>query len=472
MKLKKLIKGLNIKVKGSREIEITGICSHSQFVTPGNVFIAKRGKTFDAAAFIPEAIRTGAVAILTDIYNPFLQGVTQLITPELEEMEAIFAKRYYETEKSPLYTIGITGTNGKTTTAYLIHHLVPDFGLMGTIETIIGKDRFANPLTTVDVVTNHKTFRDMREQGLKGVVMEVTSHALDQNRVSGIDFDSGIFTNLSQDHLDYHKTLGNYFKAKQKLFENCHQTIYNRDDPWSEQIERGGITFGIDRSSDLQAKNLRFSLEKTTFDLHYEGTITPIEVPLIGKFNVYNVLAALAAALSKGEPVKSVREKLLTFPGVIGRLERIGNPKGLHVFVDFAHTPEALASVLQTLHGLKMGKILTVFGCGGERDREKRPKMGAIAEKYSDVLIITSDNPRFEDPQLICQEIAAGLSKAPWIEVDRKVAIERAISMAKGEDLVLIAGRGHESFQKIRGRIIPFDDREVARSFFHVNAKR
>ena len=466
MRLKRLIKDLNLDVRGSKEIEITGICSHSRFVTPGNIFIAKRGKAFDGTAFIPEAMTTGATAILTDIYNPFLQGVTQMITPEVKKIEAILAKRYYASEKTALYTIGVTGTNGKTTTSYLIHHLMPHFGLMGTIETVMGKERFENQLTTADVVTNHKTLRDMRDRRLKGVVMEVTSHALDQNRVDGIDFDVGIFTNLSQDHLDYHGTLEHYFQVKRKLFENCRLKIVNGDDLWGRQIQGEMLTFGIDCSAHLRAKNVRVSLEKTTFDLDYKGKTTSIEVPLIGRFNVYNVLAALAAALSKGEPSKTLQKKLLTFSGVPGRLERIDHPKGVHIFVDFAHTPEALASVLETLRGLKMGRILTVFGCGGERDREKRPKMGAIAQAHSDVVIITSDNPRFEDPHAICVAIAAGLSEYPLIEVDRKRAIQRAIEMARSGDLILVAGRGHESFQKIKGRLLPFDDREVIKNSF------
>ncbi|QVL57427.1 MAG: UDP-N-acetylmuramoyl-L-alanyl-D-glutamate--2,6-diaminopimelate ligase [Simkaniaceae bacterium] len=470
MKLKKLLKDLDVEVKGSREIEVTGISSHSQFIAPGSLFIAKKGKTFDGSEFIPKAIETGAVAVLTDFFNPFLQGIVQIITPNVNKLEALLAKRYYETERHPLYLVGITGTNGKTTTAYLIHHLLANFGLMGTIETIIGKQRFNAQLTTADVVTNHKTLREMTDQGLKGVVMEVTSHALDQNRVGEIQFDMGIFTNLSQDHLDYHGTMDEYFKAKLKLFENCKEKIYNIDDPRAKAMQ-GGVTFGIHSTADLQAKNIHFSLEGTTFDLQYNGKTTPIKTSLIGEYNVYNVLAALAVGLKKGERLSILQKRLTTFPGVPGRLERIENSKGFHLFVDFAHTPEALSKVLETLHALKTGRIITIFGCGGERDQDKRPKMGAAAEKYSDQLIITSDNPRSEEPEVICREIAAGLSKEAIIEVDRKAAIERGIFMAKENDLVLIAGRGHEPFQKIKGRLLPFDDRDVARCISHLTSE-
>ncbi len=465
MKLKKLLKDLDVEVKGSREIEVTGISSHSQFIAPGNLFIARKGESYDGTEFISKAVETGAVAVLTDFYNPFLQGVVQIITPKIDLLEALLAKRYYETEKTPLFLIGITGTNGKTTTAYLIHHLLSNCGLMGTIETVMGKQRFPSKLTTADVVTNHKLLREMGDQGMKAAVMEVTSHALDQNRVEGLIFDVGVFTNLSQDHLDYHKTMEAYLEAKLKLFKQCNETIYNRDDAVAEKFSRG-VTFAIDHPADLVAKNIHFSLKGTTFELHYKGKVIPFQSQLMGRYNVYNCLAALAATLKKGERMGTLQKKLATFPGVPGRLERIGNSKGIHIFVDFAHTPEALSKVLETLHSIKKGKMITVFGCGGERDQDKRPKMGRAAEKYSDQIIITSDNPRSEAPLTICQEVAKGLTKKEaLIEVDRRVAIERGIFMAKENDILLIAGRGHEPFQKIDGRQIPFDDREVAREF-------
>lgn len=459
MKLKKLLKDLEVEVKGSREIEVTGISSHSQFISPGSLFIAKKGRTFDGTEFIPKAIETGAVAVITDFYNPFLQGIVQVVTPEVEKLEALLAQRYYETEKTPLFLIGITGTNGKTTTAYLIQHLLSKCGLMGTIETVIGAQRFPAQLTTADVVTNHKVLKEMGDAGLKAAVMEVTSHALDQNRVEGISFDMGIFTNLSQDHLDYHGTMEAYLKAKMKLFNQSKQTIYNKDEKISF---REGVSYALDAEADVKGKNITFSLEGTTFDLHYKNRVIQVNSPLMGRYNVYNVLATFAALLTKGESLTALVKKLATFPGVPGRLERIANPRGIYLFVDFAHTPEALEKVLETLHEVKRGKIITIFGCGGERDQSKRPLMAQAAEKYSDQVIVTSDNPRGEDPQSICNEISQGLRREALIEPDRRAAIERGIFMAQENDTVLIAGRGHEPFQKIGGRRIPFDDREVA----------
>lgn len=463
MKLKKLFKDLTVEIKGSKEIEISGVSSHSQFIAPGNLFIAKKGSHFDGAEFIAKAVETGAAAILTDIYNPFLQGVVQVITPHVNELEGLLAKRYYETAKLPLSLIGITGTNGKTTTSYLIQYLLKDYGLMGTIETIIGKQRFPARLTTADVVTNHKTLREMSENGLKGAVMEVTSHALDQNRVEGIHFDIGIFLNLSQDHLDYHKTMDAYLAAKLKLIKQAKHIVYNKDDAAFEQIKKG-FSFGIESEADLRAGKLQFSLDGTSFDLHYQGKSYPFRTKLVGRYNVYNCLAAIAAGILSGESLATLQKRLSTFPGVPGRLERIENERGLYLFVDFAHTPDALTQVLTTLHPLKKGKIITVFGCGGDRDAGKRPKMAQAVEEFSDHIIITSDNPRSEDPETICKQVAAGLTeKKPIIEVDRRTAIQRGISMAETGDIVLIAGRGHEPFQKIGNRLIPFDDRQVVR---------
>lgn len=462
MKLKKLLKDLDVEIKGSKEVEVMGISSHSQFVAPGSLFIAKKGKTFDGTDFIPKAIETGAVAVVTDFYNPFLQTITQIITKDVAKLEALLAKRYYETDKHPLFLVGITGTNGKTTTAYLVHHLIPSFGLMGTIETVMGKGRFPATLTTADVVTNHKILYEMAGQQLKGVVMEVTSHALDQNRVDEIPFNLGVFTNLSQDHLDYHGTMEAYLAAKLKLFEKSQEKIYNLDDPAMKRM-KGGISFAIQCPADLQAKNISYDLRGTTFDLLYQGKVTPLYAPLLGEYNVYNILAALAVAFKNGERLSTLKKRLETFPGVPGRLQRIENERGIHLFVDFAHTSEALEQVLKTLHDIKRGKIITVFGCGGERDQDKRPKMGAAAEKYSDTLIITSDNPRGEDPDSICVAIKKGIKGSALTEVDRRSAIERALFMAQEGDIVLIAGRGHEPFQKMKGRQISFDDRLVAK---------
>ena len=478
MRLKKLFKDIDVVFsKGSKDLEITGVCSHSQFVAPGNLFIAKKGGKSDGTIFIPEAIQGGAIAIVTDMYNPFIKDVQQIIYPNISEIEPIIVNRYYRFPSTHLLMIGITGTNGKTTTSYLIHHLLDrkesPCGIIGTIECITGKNRFPSQLTTADVVTNQKYLREMVDFGIKSAVMEVTSHGLDQNRVDEIDFDIGIFTNLSQDHLDYHKTMENYMSAKAKLFERMKEpqkiAIVNGDDPISEKMiaSSGGriLTFGIEKKADIEATQISFSIEGTEFITHYQGKSFPIKTPMMGAYNVYNCLAALSVGLSQGLQISYLQKKMHSFPGVPGRLERIQNSKGIYLFVDFAHTEQALVQVLSTLSEIKKNRIITIFGCGGDRDQEKRPKMGAAAEKYSDELIITSDNPRSEGPLEICRQVKAGLqgNKPFSIEVDRKKAIAKGIHMAKPGDIVLIAGRGHEPFQKIGGVQVPFDDREVAR---------
>ncbi|WP_079891523.1 UDP-N-acetylmuramoyl-L-alanyl-D-glutamate--2,6-diaminopimelate ligase [Simkania negevensis] len=475
--VKKLFQGLDVEIKGCKDLEVTGVCSHSKFVAPGNLFIAKKGTNFDATEFIPDAASAGATAILTDLYNPFLEGPAQVIHPHPDRIEAEIADRFFRYPSQELFLIGITGTNGKTTTSYLIHHLLTrkesPCGLMGTIETMIGQHRIPSELTTADIVTNQKFLREMRDQGAENGVMEVTSHALEQGRVAGLDFDMAIFTNFSQDHLDYHGTMENYLAAKAKLFKIIDApekiAVLNADDAASLQAfgasRAKAVTFGIESPADYQAKGMHRDLEGTSFILAHQGKERRFKIPLIGDFNVLNALAAIAACHQRGLTFEQIQRRLATFPGIPGRLERIQNDRGIHLFVDFAHTPEALEKVLSLLTQVKEKKILTIFGCGGDRDPSKRPKMAAAVEKFSDHVILTSDNPRSEDPMEICLEAAKGIreTRKLLIEVDRKAAIAKGIELAKPGDVVLLAGRGHEPFQKIGGRLIPFDDREVAR---------
>lgn len=482
--VKKLFQGLDVEIKGCKDLEVTGMCSHSKFVAPGNLFIAKKGASFDATEFIPDAASAGATAILTDLYNPFLEGPVQVIHPHPHLIESEIANRFFRYPSQELFLIGVTGTNGKTTTAHLIHHLLSrkdsPCGLMGTIETKVGNSSIPSKLTTADVVTNLKFLREMRDQGAKSGVMEVTSHALEQGRVAGLDFDMGIFTNFSQDHLDYHGTMEKYLAAKAKLFQLIDSpdkiAVLNADDSAAFQAfgtsRAKVVTYGIASKADYQAKAIEWNLEGCTFTLLFEGKERRFKMPLIGDFNVLNALAAIAACHQRGLTFEQIQRKLATFPGIPGRLERIQNEQGIHLFVDFAHTAEALENVLSLLHQVKEKKILTIFGCGGDRDPGKRPKMAAAVEKFSDHIILTSDNPRSEDPMEICLDAAKGIRQQEklLIEVDRKRAIAKGIGMAKPGDVVLIAGRGHEPFQKVGARLIPFDDREVAREICNHSA--
>jgi len=462
MKLRKLFKDLDVEIKGNRDVEVMGIFSHSQFVTPSSLFIAKKGKTFNGNTFISQAVEAGASAILTDIYNPFLKNVVQVIVSDVGAVEAKLAKRYYRDPASSLFLVGITGTNGKTTTAYLVRHLLGSCGLMGTIEYIIGKQKLSAELTTADVITNYKVLRDMVDQNLQSAVMEVTSHALDQNRVEGIQFDLGVFTNLSHDHLDYHGSMKAYAATKMKLFNQVKESVINLDE--GELVSNiKGVSYAIDCAADFRGSDIEESLDGTQFNVRYCNRVYPFTTKLIGRHNVYNCLAAIAVAVRRGLRFPILQRRLAIFDGVPGRLESIPNTRGIYLFVDFAHTDRALENVLSTFKRMKLGEIITIFGCGGERDIEKRAKMAHIAERFSDQIIVTSDNPRHEDPMQICLAISKNLTCKYSIEVERRAALRRGISIAKKGDIVLIAGRGHEPFQKIAGRLIPFDDRKVAR---------
>lgn len=478
MKLKRLLKNLQgIEVKGSKDVEISGLSSNSKTVAPGNLFIAKKGLTTDGSQFIGEAIDAGAAAILTDMYNPFLKkDVVQLITKNINDFEGTLAHIFYGEPSQDLFMVGITGTSGKTTTSYMVRHilqkLVGPVGLIGTVEWIIGEQVLPSIMTTPDVITNHKLLCEMEQKGCKAAVMEVSSHALVQSRVNNIDFDVAIFTNLSQDHLDYHKDMQDYGSAKSLLFASLQEptktAVVNADSEWSDLMVKNTkakiIRYGIDHAADLKAEDLALSEEGTRFTVLYQDQKEPFLLRLIGKFNVYNALAAISVALAKGFPLKKILEALATFSDVPGRLQRVINSKGLHIFVDYSHKPDALQKVLITLQQLKKGKLICLFGCGGNRDVGKRPLMGEIAERLSDEVVITSDNPRLEEPLAIIQQILDGI-KAPakvLVEPDRRLAIEKAVRRMGKDDILLIAGKGHETYQIFSHGKIDFDDRLIA----------
>lgn len=484
MKLKKLLKNLpQITVKGSKEIEITGISSYSKQITPGNLFIARKGKTDNGNRYIGEAVSSGANAVLTDIYDPFLKDTVQLIHPNPGSLESLLVAEFYQYPSKELFMVGITGTNGKTTTSFIIKSLLEQLmgpcGLIGTVEYIVGRHRYEATRTTPDVTLNQKMLKEMVRQGCKAAVMEVTSHALDQGRVDKIDFDVAVFTNLSQDHLDYHHNMEEYCKAKGKLFKSLGQknggekkesiAVVNADSPWLNQIIEGCqtkiITYAIDNEADLKATNIEFGSLETKATLIYRGEKVVCSWPLIGRFNVYNALAAIGVGLAKNFPLQKIVETFATLQPIRGRLERVRNEIGYQIFVDFAHSEDALANVLQTLKELKQKRIITVFGCGGERDAAKRPKMAEASEKFSDLSIITSDNPRSESPETIIQAIIRGFkdSNAYIVELDRREAIKKAIDLASLDDIILIAGKGHESYQVFAHQTIKFDDSQVAR---------
>ena len=478
MKLKKIINGISFEeIKGPKEIEITGVCSHSKFVNPGNLFIAKG----EGAEYIPQVVQSGASAIVTDLYNPFFSDVTQLIHPDPKQIEAMLANNFYDYPSRKLKMIGVTGTNGKTTTSYIVKHLLESLGvqcgLLGTIAYHIGTQELSSHLTTPDIVYTTKLLSEMVANGLTACVMEVSSHALDQGRVEGILFDVGIFTNLSQEHLDYHGSMEKYLEAKKKLFVSSKHAVINKDDGsfleiakackssplfYSIQDEESKNTKNNSAcSSELVAKDCHLSQQMTEFTFQYEKTVMSMESPLIGKFNVSNVLAAIGALIALGLPLENLERGIQTLAPIPGRFEKIGK----NVIVDFAHSNDSLENTLKALSQIKQGKVISVFGCGGNRDVGKRKLMAEVSEKYADYTIVTNDNPRQEDPQKIAQDILVGLKDRSryHVELDRKKAIFDALKMASSTDIILLAGKGHEAYQLLKNKSIPFDDREIVK---------
>jgi UDP-N-acetylmuramoyl-L-alanyl-D-glutamate--2,6-diaminopimelate ligase len=475
MRLKTLLKDISAQVKGSKEIEITGITGHSQQVAPGYLFIAKKGLSHHGARFVADALLGGAVAILTDFYDPFLENIVQIIHPHPEEIELPLLTQFYNHPIDKLFLVGITGTNGKTTSSYLIKYLFDNLGmpsgLIGSIEWALGKTVLPSTHTTPERITLMKLFHDMVEKKCLSVSMEVSSHALDQGRVEGLEFDCAVFTNLTQDHLDYHHTMENYAAAKAKLFTSLSNeavAVFNHDDPSHLQIVRHcraqKISFGFNAGADLVGSHMKFTSQGLVFDVTYQGKTLTLSSHLFGRFNAYNFLGAIGAGLAKGFILEDIIRVLSSFERVPGRLERIPNSRGVHIFVDYAHTDDALKNVLETLREFKQKKLITVFGCGGNRDPLKRPKMARVAEQLSDFVIVTTDNPRKEDPYEIIKQILPGFQdKSRFvIELDRKTAIQKAIHLAEPDDIVLIAGKGHETTQIFSHQTIDFDDRIVA----------
>ena len=478
MKLKKLIDGLDLTVKGSKEIDILGLCSDSRRIVPGHLFIAKRGSSFDGAEFIPQAVQNGAAAVLTELYNPFLGKLVQLIHPHPEKIEAELAKRFYKNPSAALFLFGATGTNGKTTTTYLVKHLLDALnrpcGLSSTVETVIGTRRLASTLTTHDVLSNQRMLREMSDGKATAAAIEVSSHGLAQGRLDGLEFDAALFTNLTPDHLDYHITLQEYASAKKRLFalldaspkkNKC--AIVNADDPMSEALlencKAKKLFFGLGQRADIRAEGLLFSPSGTTFSIQNEL----FQTKLIGQFNVYNLLGAIALGVHLGVPLKELAAIFASFETVPGRLERVKTSRPIHLFIDYAHTEDALANVLVTLRAVAKARIIVVFGAGGNRDPGRRRGLARAASKGADFSIITNDNPRKEDPEVICREILSGFEQKERVkvELDRKKAIHLAIDLAKEEDIVLIAGKGHERVQIFSYGSVPFDDCEIAREY-------
>lgn len=479
MKLKELINGVEIvKTVGNLNKEIANITADSRQVKKDCAFVAYKGVNVDGHDYIPDAIKDGATVIILEKElsgRGFPANVTLLQTPDGRETLALMSSNWHGNPEAKLKIIGITGTNGKTSTAYLVHSIFTVAGfkmaIMGSIAHRFGGTSVPASTTTPDSPMLHRLFGEIVDDGADSVVMEVTSHSLEQKRVAAIKFDVAVFTNLTLDHLDFHKNMQNYLEAKTKLFRQLKSpesaAIFNADDDNSEYItERTKariLTYGVQNAADLQAKNVSSTIKGLKFTAITPDEEVDIQLKLLGEYNLYNALAATGVALSMGLELNVIKRGLES-AFVPGRFELVDRGQDFAVVVDYAHTPDALERLLKAARKITDKQLICVFGCGGDRDKGKRPIMGKIATQISDHVIITSDNPRTESPDQIIAEIEAGVVPNVSYEIiaDRNAAIARAIQIAEKNDLVVIAGKGHEDYQIFRDKRIHFDDREVA----------
>ncbi|AIF52067.1 UDP-N-acetylmuramoyl-L-alanyl-D-glutamate--2,6-diaminopimelate ligase [Pelosinus sp. UFO1] len=476
----------NAVVHGETKLTIMDLAHDSRKVIAGTLFICLPGVKTDGHDYIMQAFHQGAVAILVekDVEN-IPQGLTVIKVADTRAAMMMIAPHFFEYPSRKLRMIGVTGTNGKTTTTYLIKSILNKagykVGVIGTIQNSIGDRIVPTQNTTPDVIDLQKLLAEMVAASIDYVVMEVSSHALALNRIAGCEFDVGIFTNMTRDHLDFHVSFENYLEAKTKLFEllsikNSYKkgktAIINADDKAAsfiiEKTMCKTITYGIDNNVDLKAQNTNIKASGAQFDIVGSFGTMSLELKITGFFNVYNVLSAVGAALAEGIDIQVIKETLEEFQSVPGRFELVDAGQPFSIIVDYAHTPDGLENILKTAQQIATKRIIVVFGCGGDRDKTKRPIMGELAAKYGDIVIATSDNPRTEDPEIILAEIENGikgsLKEGKIYEKisDRRQAIDRALHLAELDDIVIIAGKGHENYQILKDKTISFDDKEVA----------
>ena len=476
MRLESILKDIEIlENHADLAMEISGISYDSRNTQPGDLFVAIRGFDTDGHKYIDSAVKKGAVAVLCE-EKPTVD-IPYILLDDCRHGLAFAGRNFYGDPASEMTMIAVTGTNGKTTTTYLLKHLIETavkekVGLVGTNGNLIGDEFFPSERTTPESLELQKLFRQMADAGCKYVVMEVSSHSLALSRVDGILFDTAIFTNLTQDHLDFHKTMEGYAKTKAKLFSMCKVGCINMDDEWSEFMLKNAkcevMTFSAEKTdADLTANDLRFAADGVRFCALYQGDLQRTDLKIPGKFSVYNALGVIAAGLSIGISLEDCCRSMSDASGVKGRMEVVPTDGDYTILIDYAHTPDALENVLKALREVSKGRIVALFGCGGDRDRTKRPIMGRIAAENADFCVITSDNPRTEDPASIIEDILEGiqgdkLKYAPREVIeDRPTAIRWAIDNHKPGDVIVLCGKGHETYQIIGHEEHHLDEREV-----------
>ena len=475
MRLRELLEGMEVISQTiSPDTEITHVCVDSRATQKGSLFVAVPGNRCDGGHYARQAVDRGAVCVVCQSELP--PDLPWVKVRDARLALSRLACRWYGHPSRQLTMLGVTGTNGKTTVTCLLRHILQrtgmKTGLIGTVQNIVGEQTLPAQRTTPDALQIQQLLSAMTKNGCSHAVMEVSSHALDQHRAEGIDFAVGIFTNLTEDHLDYHGTMGCYCDAKAKLFQMSRMGVCNADDPWTERLLAGAscpsVYYGIHNPAEVWAEDIFLHSRSVDFTVCTARTRTPVHLGVPGRFSVYNALGAIAACGELGIPPEECAAALATFPGVAGRMEVVPTPgKPYTLLIDYAHTPDALENVLKTVRGFAQNRVIAVFGCGGDREREKRPLMGRIAGKLADLTIITSDNPRTEEPMAIIRDILPGIAGAEdkyIVEPDRRGAIALAMGRAAAGDVIVLCGKGHETYQEIGDKTIPMDEREIVRS--------
>lgn len=474
MTLSELLKDVNIKkIDGGGSMKISGIACDSRKVKPGNVFVCITGYETDGHKYAKSAVENGAVAVVAEHDLPTVD-VPCVIVDNTRKAMSEMAATFYDYPYKKFKLIGITGTNGKTTTTYLIksilEHLGKKVGLIGTNQNMIGDMIMETSRTTPDSLELMQLFDMIASHNVDYVVMEVSSHALALDRVTACTFDVGAFTNITHDHLDFHKTMEEYLAAKSILFNICNTGVVNKDDARSEYLIenarcRNMITYGINQDCDLKASNIILNEDGVKFDINYGGMEEHVDLPIPGEFSVYNALTAIGCCMAENIPLDLAVDGLHSAKGVKGRIEIVRTPgTNYTVIIDYAHTPDGLLNVINAIRGFAKGRIVTLFGCGGDRDASKRPIMGKIAGELSDFCIVTSDNPRTEDPEKIIKQVVEGVKQTDCdyeVITNRFSAIEYALDHAKKNDIILLAGKGYETYQVLGKDTIKFDEREI-----------
>ncbi|MVX63596.1 UDP-N-acetylmuramoyl-L-alanyl-D-glutamate--2,6-diaminopimelate ligase [Clostridium chromiireducens] len=478
MNLKSILDGIDFKVvKGDIDVEINKINYDSRKVKNLDIFVCIKGYATDGHRYIDKAIENGAkIVVIQDDIEIDDNSITVIKCADTRKALALMGANYYDNPSDKMKIIGITGTNGKTTTAFMIKDILEAYnkkvGLIGTIANYIGSERLHTERTTPESLELQELFSEMVSKGVEYCVMEVSSHSLELDRVYGVNFEVGIFTNLTRDHLDFHKTFENYYKAKFKLFERSRIKIINIDDNYGRQVvsdlyalnSDDVYSFSVKGDSDYKAFNEEMGSREIKFKLNIkEEEQFILNIP--GEYNIYNALGAIISCVKSGVPVEAIKRGIENVV-VLGRCERVAREYDLpyEIIIDYAHTPDGLENILNTSKAFTEGKLISVFGCGGDRDKVKRPQMGKISTDIADISIITSDNPRSEDPMSIIKDIEVGLDKEKYIVIEnRKEAIKRAIDIATKGDVIVIAGKGHETYQILKDKTIHFDEREVVK---------